>query len=338
MVNGTCNNLYMVNSSGYNMVSYTPDSRSSEYDMLCSTDIVIPDYAFQMKLNVSNIFGDPVVRTARSVYRPTSVELNVIASSDDVPIGNERVVTYEVTNTGANIDSYIVQISDDHSYVLAPDSMNHTLGPGEKTEGNFTLLPNSTIGLFKYTVAVFVNSSAEVKQTISRTLIVTDIQRPNCNVLMTSGECNVPSLNTANCSKYAWSAKAEVTFKGTQLESPVAVNISGNCCNPSLSISAVDVDGYISQCHFELSNGLPVQSVEPIIEQVIHPILNTNIFSKTFAVIVAVSVCFVVLCIVIFAGVITYKYFGQTKRMKEKHVNSKTHAQNRTRKEVENKT
>lgn len=34
-----------------------------------------------MKLNVSNIFGDPVVRTARSVYRPTSVELNVIASS-----------------------------------------------------------------------------------------------------------------------------------------------------------------------------------------------------------------------------------------------------------------
>lgn len=66
---------------------------------------------------------------------------------DDVPIGNERVVTYEVTNTGANIDSYIVQISDDHSYVLAPDSMNHTLGPGEKTDGNFTLLPNSTIGL-----------------------------------------------------------------------------------------------------------------------------------------------------------------------------------------------
>ncbi|XP_071140496.1 hemicentin-1-like [Mytilus edulis] len=359
MVNGTCNNLYMVNSSGYIMSSYKPDSRSSEYDMLCSTDIVIPDYAFQMKLNVSNVLGDPVVRTARSVYRPTSVELNVIASSDDVPIGNERVVTYEVTNTGANIDNYIVQISDDHSYVLAPDSMNHTLGSGEKTDGNFTLLPNSTTGMFKYTVAVFVNSSAEVKQTISRTLIVTDIQRPNCNVLMKSGECNVSSLNTANCSKYTWSAKAEVTFKETQLESlsstigntsmlqytnisgrmegPVAVNISGDCCNPSLSISAVDVDGYISQCHFELSNGLPVQSVEPIIEQVIHPILNTNIFSKTFAVIVAVSVCFVVLCIVIFAGVITYKYFGQTKTMKANHVNSTTRAQNRTRQKVENK-
>lgn len=36
---------------------------------------------------------------------------------------------------------------------------------------------------------------------------------------MTSGECNEPSLNTANCSQYAWSAKAEVTFKGTQIES-----------------------------------------------------------------------------------------------------------------------
>ncbi|XP_052084617.1 uncharacterized protein LOC127721852 [Mytilus californianus] len=218
MVNSTCDHLYMVNLSGYIMETYTPDSRSSEYDMLCSTDIIIPDYAFQMKINVSDVLRDPVIRTTRPVYRPTNVELNVIASSDDIPIGNERVVTYEVINTGANIDTYIVQISDDHSYVLAPDSMNHTLRPGEKTDGNFTLLPNSTIGMFKYTVAVFVNSSEEVKQTISRTLVVTDIQRPNCHVIMTSGQCSLPALNTANCSKYTWSAKAEVTFKGTQLE------------------------------------------------------------------------------------------------------------------------
>lgn len=121
------------------------------------------------------------------------------------------------------------------------------------------------------------------------------------------------------------------------MEGPVAVNISGDCCSPSLSISAIDVDGYISQCHFELSNGLPIESVEPIYEPVIRHLLDTTNFSKTFAIVVAVSVCFIVLCIAIFAGIITYRYLGRTEKMKEKYSNRKKHTQNRPIKDVKNK-
>ena len=39
---------------------------------------------------------------------------------------------------------------------------------------------------------------------------------------------------------------------------------SGDCCTPSTTVSVVDTDGYISQCHFELSDGKPVEPVNAI--------------------------------------------------------------------------
>ena len=39
---------------------------------------------------------------------------------------------------------------------------------------------------------------------------------------------------------------------------------SGDCCTPSTTVSVVDTGGYISQCHFELSDGKPVEPVNVV--------------------------------------------------------------------------
>ena len=54
---------------------------------------------------------------------------------------------------------------------------------------------------------------------------------------------------------------------------------SGDCCTPSVTVSAVDSDGYFKQCHLELSDGNPVESVEPQAEVVTTPEETTTIMT-----------------------------------------------------------
>lgn len=44
-------------------------------------------------------------------------------------------------------------------------------------------------------------------------------ERPICEVLSVFGKCEFPSLNTANCSKFNWSAESILHFRETQIES-----------------------------------------------------------------------------------------------------------------------
>ena len=46
---------------------------------------------------------------------------------------------------------------------------------------------------------------------------------------------------------------------------------SGDCCTPSVTVSVVDIGGHIAQCHLELSDGNPVESVESAAEVVTTP-------------------------------------------------------------------
>ena len=46
---------------------------------------------------------------------------------------------------------------------------------------------------------------------------------------------------------------------------------SGDCCTPTVTVSVVDIGGHIAQCHLELSDGNPVESVESAAEVVTTP-------------------------------------------------------------------
>ncbi|CAC5376479.1 unnamed protein product [Mytilus coruscus] len=141
----------------------------------------------------------------------------------------------------------------------------------------------------------------------NRHIQVTDVERPDCIIVHTAGICGISSLNTVNCSLYNWTASAEVTFSGTLLESisstvgmsvtlahvnitglstgPIAVNISGDCCTPSLYINVIDVDGFISQCDLSFGDGQLVQSAEDVSEPSGSP--GTDVYT----VIIILTVC-----------------------------------------------
>lgn len=43
LINGTCNTMVLTNSTGAVIGSYQPDGRGSEFDLLCSADIEVPN-------------------------------------------------------------------------------------------------------------------------------------------------------------------------------------------------------------------------------------------------------------------------------------------------------
>lgn len=307
--NGTCNTISLVNTQGHTTDTFIPH-QTSDIDVECTVAFTVTNSVFQVRLNGTDEFGHPLYRTTSKIYKPTSVELRVTASSDDVPVGIEREIPYEVVNSGSDVDMYDVHISDDHSFVKAPLTHYLRLSPGETANGTFNLVPNELVGMFKYRVTLTMNTSSEIIQSIAKTLVVTNIERPTCHVLSTSGTCDPPSLNTANCSKYQWYSELKVDFSETQLDDisstggynvqliydnitgvlngPITVNISGDCCTPSTTVSVVDTGGYISQCHFELSDGKPVEPVNVVKDE--HNTASTPFFIVNIAIATIVNI------------------------------------------------
>ena len=287
---------------------------------------------FQLKLNATDRFGHQVYRTLPNVYRPASVKLLVTASTDDITIKKEREIEYEVINSGTVATVYDVRIMDDLSFAVSPVRHQYNISAGDRINGTFTLLPDQ-LGTFTYTVIVELKETADIKQSISKTLSVIKIERPACTILVTNGTCGPPSLNTANCSKYTWNSLAMVTFSGTELErilinegnsvlikhenltgvveGPLGVNMSGDCCTPSVTLSTVDIGGYIAQCQLELSDGA-------VVESVVAPdnVLDTTVVApivSNYVLIVSMTVVGIIVFAVIVVGVI---YLARRRNMK----------------------
>ena len=300
--NATCNLISLVNTSGDVLSDFKITQSTSDIGIVCSAVIDIPNSVFQIKLNATDRFGHQMYRTLPNVYRPASVELLVTASTDDITINKTREIVYEVTNSGSVTTTYDVRIMDDFSSAVPPVRHQYNISAGDRVNGTFTLLPDQ-LGTFTYTVIVELKETADIKQSISKTLSVIKIERPACTILVTNGTCGPPSLNTANCSKYTWNSLAMVTFSGTELErifinegnsvlmkhenltgvveGPLAVNMSGDCCTPSVTLSTVDIGGYIAQCQLELSDGAVVESVVAPDNVVDTTVVNTTIVNTT---------------------------------------------------------
>ncbi|CAG2202385.1 unnamed protein product [Mytilus edulis] len=355
--NGTCSELSILDPHGKVLMSYEPTGTFSDIDTLCSAKIIVPNTAFQVKVTAVDESNAIIIRTVPSVIRPTSVELMITSYRDDIALDKENEVSYSVINSGTNKEMYNVRLHDDKSFALEPLIHYHTLNAGDQANGSFILFPKNDIGVLTYQVMVELNKTLERRQTITKRVSVTKTERPVCEVVYLMGKCEIPSLNTANCSKYNWYAESNLYFRGTLIESisssggsavhleyqnltditegPLKINISGVCCTPYITIDATDVDGFMSRCILDLSNGLEVESVDPVEDVILIPSTPTNT-NKSYVVIGAVSGCVIFLCIVILIGVITKTYFGRMDKKKKYCITSRNGPKNKPIRNVQN--
>ncbi|CAG2197407.1 unnamed protein product [Mytilus edulis] len=258
-LNGTCHTIALTDSTGNVISSHEASQFKRDFDTLCAATFRMPYVEFQVKLYGNDDSGRPFTRKLSEIYKPSCVELSI---------------------KGINRIRHIFP----------------------KFQLLFQLIYNISFNCVNW---------KDSTKSITRKLVVTDVERPDCTVVHTDEVCGISSLNTANCSLYPWTALAEVTFSGTLLDSisstvgmsvklshvnitglssgPITVNISGDCCTPSLYIYVIDVDGFISQCDLSFGDGQSVQSVEVV--------SGTDIY--TIIIVMTVCVAVVVVAVII---------------------------------------
>ena len=63
---------------------------------------------------------------------------------DEVVVGHERSIGFNVKNTGSATKTYSVSITDDHGFTLPPSSQQYTINAGETVNETFTVKPNTS--------------------------------------------------------------------------------------------------------------------------------------------------------------------------------------------------
>ncbi|XP_063413566.1 von Willebrand factor A domain-containing protein 7-like [Mytilus trossulus] len=327
--NGTCNDLILTDVLGNELLKIPIIQTATHMAVRCAAIFTTPNQFFQLKLNGTDKNGFEFSRKNSLVFKPTNVKLRVIPP-DSAVTGKEVLVYYEVENTGTINETYEVAISDDHSASVLPMRRQHTILAGDTSNGSFTMKPTLTSSILKYAITVYLGSSSEINQRISKTVLVTDIERPVCTVVTVNGTCGNSSLNTAQCHKYHWLVDAEIKFKGTELDNftssvgsatelvyddisglrhgPVNISIKGSCCTPSVVLAAVDTDGYIAQCRIEFSGGQIVTPME-FYDPDNSPVATDNSEDSYTVIVIAIVVGVIIVVVLSIKGFIAYRKF-----------------------------
>ncbi|CAG2243379.1 unnamed protein product [Mytilus edulis] len=333
--NGTCNDLILTDMLGNELFNVHTIQTTNFMTVRCAAIFITPNQFFQLKLNGTDNNGLEFTRKNALVFKPTNVKFRIV-SPESAVIGKEMLIYYEVENTGTINETYEVAITDDDSAAVLPKRRQHTVFAGDIRNGSFTLKPTSSSVILKFSITVYMGKTSEMTQRISKTVLMTDIERPVCTIVSLNGTCNRSSLNTAQCHKYHWFADADISFKGTELENitssagsatelliddisglrygPVNISIRGSCCTPSVIVAAVDTDGYIALCRIELSGGEIVKSMESYDIDVSIKDKNKTDVSYT-RIVIAVVVCAIIVVVVVsILAFINYRKFKQSSR------------------------
>ncbi|VDI53529.1 Hypothetical predicted protein [Mytilus galloprovincialis] len=140
---GTCHKIKLTGIAGNVISSHETSQLRRDVDTLCAADFKMPKVKFQVKLYGKDDSGISFTRKLSEFHKPTSVELTVKASTDDVVLGKERLIGYEVLNRGTVTETYQVSISDDHSFVKGTTTVQYTLRAGDGDNGTFAVKPTT---------------------------------------------------------------------------------------------------------------------------------------------------------------------------------------------------
>jgi hypothetical protein len=80
--------------------------------------------------------------------KPQSLVFNIyhvliLFHVDDVTIGKEREIHYEIVNLGTSSEAFRLSITDDHSFVTGNSTEQHVVTSGGSANGTFTVKPTS---------------------------------------------------------------------------------------------------------------------------------------------------------------------------------------------------
>ncbi|KAF7648668.1 hypothetical protein LDENG_00153160, partial [Lucifuga dentata] len=206
------------------------------------------------------------------------------ANSTSVEPGSTITVPFTVATTTNGVindtvsRTFAIRANNDRSYdSTSPSSVSIAAGSGGKANGTVTVaVPSNATSGTVVTLTVEAENSdpadADINYTVLRFSVaakVTDVTRPLCQVVSTSGICPASS---SLCASSQWNFSANLTdgINGTSIESVTirrgngtlntstaigaggenvtVVTYSASCCSQTVELTAVDGVGNVGTC------------------------------------------------------------------------------------------
>ncbi|XP_061173534.1 uncharacterized protein LOC133182699 [Saccostrea echinata] len=236
--------------------------------------------------------GRPFLRSVRHAITPVDVSLRMRPFVGDLSLSKLEQIQYTITNHGTANKIVVVTVSDDRSYIVGNRSLTLVIQPGETTEESFSIRGTTPLTIVTVKISVEEKETLVELQTVTKKLTVSSAIRPSCKVTLDEDTCRSQIINSSSCGDVVWQGGAEFNFSGTLLRSLyvssssvnlthssllvssglVDASLRGDCCSSSVVLSAIDAEGFVSQCRFILyseapSDNIVMDSINPMMQE-----------------------------------------------------------------------
>ncbi|XP_062617849.1 uncharacterized protein LOC134279455 [Saccostrea cucullata] len=271
--NYSVSSLLFVDEEGKSILELIPSllSITPRLQYLVDFNLNFSNKASGVQLHGKDSEGDLYVRSSPFEINPVDISLSVVPYTGELPLFKNEKLFYTTTNHGSIDKTVSVTVTDDRGYIVGGgSSVAYLIPAGESVTRSFEI--RGTEALSIVTVNITISESSESLQSLRQSFVVSSAVQPSCSITTVDNNCSNMTLTARNCSDFQWRGNAVVEYSGTNLSSlhvssssvsvthsglsalsgPVDAELVGDCCTSSVVLSAVDVDGYFSQCRFLL--------------------------------------------------------------------------------------
>ncbi|XP_060085477.1 von Willebrand factor A domain-containing protein 7-like [Ylistrum balloti] len=265
--NSTLQSVSLVNIAGKEIVMLQTSLRRMGTELLAVVDFTMPDESVRIQVTGVLPGGEYFQRTNLQVISPVNVKLRLITNLESFPFNKPINITYQLESYGSINQTLLVDIDTDFGRL---PTASYTVSPGEVNEYNFEVTGKASYHTMRYTVSVREIGLDVIEQSLSGTAWFED---PVCDVISNYGACPETVNSPVSCQSFTWLSQAvfsaEVTSYrisannsivqiaefDTTLDGKVYVNVSGDCCSPSVYLNTFGSDDLMNgQCEFNFGS------------------------------------------------------------------------------------
>ncbi|XP_019616173.1 PREDICTED: von Willebrand factor A domain-containing protein 7-like isoform X2 [Branchiostoma belcheri] len=258
--------------------------------------ILPPSQPFRISVEGIDQRNNTFTRLLTTLIESQSFRLDLAAGNKDplYPGGSSRV-GFVLVNEGAE-DTFQLTVSDDVGLVTGVSPTSVTLATGTNVTGYVTFSAATSVSPGTASTAILTAQGSSgsstapsnfitVPMTVSeRIILVIDTSPPVCSITSVVGNCTAELQHPDVCADRAWSVQMSVTDSGLGLrevwadvstgqvlttdtfvsglkDSEISANYSSTCCHPTMTVTVVDLAGYVDQCVVDFS--IPTTEAPP---------------------------------------------------------------------------
>ncbi|XP_021347179.1 von Willebrand factor A domain-containing protein 7-like [Mizuhopecten yessoensis] len=276
--NASLDDMSLVNLFGDEVEKVETSLRRIGSEVSAVANFKMPTQRVRVQITGALPGGESFQRTNLQIISPVSVELRLQTNLDPLPFNEPQNITYFLGNHGPNNETFIVDVDADYGGL---SNVMHTMYPGEVNGYIYQVIGRTTSKTLKYTVSVRQQGSEQTLQSLSGSVW---FENPACDVIHNGDACPETVNSPASCQSITWSSRAvfspevksyeistidaniEIMANYTTDDGKQYINISGDCCSPSVYLSALGSSGYmIGQCHFNFGSlpTITITELEP---------------------------------------------------------------------------